>query len=542
MNPRLLVIFVLIVVVPLAVLGWLGAKLVRDEQAVLAHRFARLMESQLQGIDGEIAGVLGRWQRELRADLETAPTTATELRERLRRSPIITNYFLLDNEQRLIYPSPLEELTSDERAFLTRTAEIWDGQSLTTDAPPETQAAAAALQQAKINPKSNVAAGPERREGWYAWFWGDGMHLIYWLRKDTGEYIGAELNVARLKSDIVVALPDTEPESDTLSDVRMALVDAKGAPIYEWGAFVPMEGQRPRATLALSYPLGGWSLAFYASPELSGNGLSRGLWFNVGTALGLVVIAVIGLAVYFYREYTRDIRLAAQRVSFVNQVSHELKTPLTNIRMYAELLERGLDDSDEKSRTHLGVIVSESQRLSRLIGNVLTFSRRERHTLQLRTEPARIDALIGAVLDHYRPALDAKEIETVFKPGVPDWAMVDMDVVEQIVGNLISNVEKYGADGKLLIVETSQDGNEVMIQVSDAGPGIPESERERVFEPFYRVSDRLSDGVTGTGIGLAIARELAVLHGGALILIPSERGAAFLVTLLCPRVPEGGES
>jgi len=538
LKPRLLVIFSLIVIVPLAVLGWLGAKLVRDEQAVVEHRFSLLMESQLRGVDGEIAHVLEGWQRELQSDLESIPVTPAELRERARQSPTVSQYFILDSDERLVYPNPLDDRSPDEDAFLARTAEIWDRQALTNDLPVESQAPVSLPQKGK-GLAQNVAAGPNRAEGWYAWFWGDGTHLIYWLRDRSGRIAGAELNVARLKSDIVIALPDTPAGASSVEDVRMALLDAKGAPMYQWGGYNPTEGERPRTTLALSYPLGGWSLAFHASPELTQSGLSRSLWFNVGSALAAVALAVLGLAIYFYRENTRDMRLAAQRVSFVNQVSHELKTPLTNIRMYAEMLEQELSEPEETPRRHVSIIVSESQRLSRLIGNVLTFSRKERHTLQLRPAPGSVDEILRAALNHYQPALEAREIVTTFDGGAGDTVLVDPDVLEQIVGNLISNVEKYGAEGKRLDVESRQDGDIVTVSISDAGPGIPHAERERIFQPFYRVSDRLSDGVTGTGIGLAIARELALLHGGGVDLVPSETGATFRITLRCPRVPEG---
>jgi signal transduction histidine kinase len=538
MKPRLLFIFTLIVIVPLAVLGWLGAKLVRDEQAVLEHRFSLLMESQLHGVDGEIANVLERWQRELRPELESLPSTPAEMREQARRSPIVSQYFRLDSDQRLVYPNPLDEPSPEERSFLSRTAEIWDRQALTTDLPPEAQPQTAPPQMIK-GFSQKIAPPSERAEGWYAWFWGDGTHLIYWLRDDSGGYAGAELSVARLKSDIVVALPDTPAGATPLDDVRMAMLDAKGAPIYQWGAHEPTEGERPRTTLALSYPLGGWSLAYFASPALTEAGLSRGLWFNVGSALAAVAFAVVGLAIYFYRENLREMREAAQRVSFVNQVSHELKTPLTNIRMYAEMLDQEIGESEEKPRRHLDIIISESQRLSRLIGNVLTFSRKERHTLRLRLVQGYVDDVLKAVLDHYRPALEAKGIVTTFVPGASECVLVDADVVEQIIGNLVSNVEKYGADGKELDVVSRQDSDIVTIDVSDAGPGIPKSEESRIFEPFYRVSDRLSDGVTGTGIGLAIARELARLHGGELDLVPAATGATFRVTLRCPRAVEG---
>ena len=537
MKPRLLVIFSLIVIVPLAVLGWLGAKLVRDEQAVVEHRFSLLMENQLRGVDGEIAHVLEGWQRELQSDLEAIPRNPSEIRERARRSPTVSHYFVLDLEERLEYPNPAEELTVDERAFLMRTADIWDRRALTNDVPPESLISTT-LPQSKAS-FSNISAGPQRTEGWYAWYWGDGTHLIYWTRDGVGRYVGAEMNVARLKSDIVIALPDTPAGASPIKDVQMALLDTKGTPIYRWGGYSPSNNDRPRATLPLSYPLGGWSLAYYAAPTLTESGLSRSLWFNVGSALAAVALAVLGLAIYFYRENARDMRLAAQRVSFVNQVSHELKTPLTNIRMYAEMLEQELNEPEETPRRHVGIIVSESQRLSRLIGNVLTFSRKERHTLQLRPAPGSVDEILRAVLNHYQPALEAREIVATFDGGAGDTVQVDPDVLEQIVGNLISNVEKYGAEGRRLDVESRQDGDTVTVSISDAGPGIPQAERERIFQPFYRVSDRLSDGVTGTGIGLAIARELALLHGGSVDLVPSETGATFRITLRCPRVPEG---
>src|SRR5207247_7565172 len=95
------------------------------------------------------------------------------------------------------------------------------------------------------------------------------------------------------------------------------------------------------------------------------------------TVVAVMAVPLFWLSVYFYRENSRELRVSAQRVTFVNQVSHELKTPLTNIRMYAELLEKHLPEDNEQAAQHLDVIVSESQRLSRLIANVLTFARQQ---------------------------------------------------------------------------------------------------------------------------------------------------------------------
>jgi signal transduction histidine kinase len=225
-------------------------------------------------------------------------------------------------------------------------------------------------------------------------------------------------------------------------------------------------------------------------------------------------------------------------MSFVNQVSHELKTPLTNIRMYAELLDDDLYDADERTRRHLGVIVEESQRLSRLIGNILTFARHQREKLTLRPAPKQLDEVVAAVIEQFRPALDEKGITVELDLAAPHPARLDADAIGQILGNLLSNVEKYAATGHLARVTTRQDGPRLTLTVADAGPGIPPRHRERVFEPFHRVSDALSDGVAGTGIGLGIARTLARLHGGDLVLCPSERGATFEASLHAPLVDE----
>ena len=140
----------------------------------------------------------------------------------------------------------------------------------------------------------------------------------------------------------------------------------------------------PGSSLRLASPLSAWNLAWYGpQPAEGGPGLS------LLSGLGAVALALIGLAVWFYRESSRELREAARRVTFVNQVSHELKTPLTNIRLYAELLEDELPEEDDKAAHHLGVIVSESQRLSRRLGQHQScFPSRLRCCLQRAPEPS----------------------------------------------------------------------------------------------------------------------------------------------------------
>jgi signal transduction histidine kinase len=294
--------------------------------------------------------------------------------------------------------------------------------------------------------------------------------------------------------------------------------------------------------LALTAPLGGWGLSYYAAVGAAGGALQSSVLINA--LIGLLVLAAVvsGLTYYFYREQSREMREAAQRVTFVNQVSHELKTPLTNIRMYAEMLEDELADRpDEASARHLSVIVSESQRLSRLIGNILTFSRKQRLTLTLHRSPGIVDDVLRETLKLFAPALEAEAVAVKFEPGAGNTVSFDRDALEQIVGNLIGNVEKYGASGGQVRIVSRQRGDTVTITVADEGPGIALANRESIFQPFFRGSDSITEGVSGSGIGLAVARDLARLHGGDLVLEETSMGASFRLTLHCPPVAKGDE-
>jgi signal transduction histidine kinase len=279
-----------------------------------------------------------------------------------------------------------------------------------------------------------------------------------------------------------------------------------------------------------------WRLRYFTGAGAGGGTLGAGALTGLVGGLIAAGVALLGVSIYFYREHAGEMRSASQKVSFVNQVSHELKTPLTNIRMYAELAADKLDaESDPELGKCLGVVSDESGRLGRLIGNVLTFAKRGRGAT-LRPVPGDVDEVVATTLDHFRPSLDKAGVEIEWAPGAGGTCSVDADALEQILANLFSNVEKYAASGKSLKVGSSRDGGRVEIVIRDRGPGIRKSEREKVFEPFARLSDALTEGVSGTGIGLSIARDLARLHGGDLVLTEPEEdgGCRFVLTLAAP--------
>jgi signal transduction histidine kinase len=352
------------------------------------------------------------------------------------------------------------------------------------------------------------------------------VHWLFWRSEADGAVIGAEVDRSALLAELLARLPSTDP--DDRRDARFVLAEA-GRVLYQWGGYSPADGEEPRARRDFGPPLEAWTLEAYAadaSPDAAQAAAPV-------ASLAAVLLALAGLAWYLHRESSRELREARERMSFVSQVSHELKTPLTNIRLYAELLERRLPPDDPRARQQLDVVVSESRRLGRLIANVLTFTRAGA-AKPLARRTGVVDRIVEAVLAHFEPAFAAAGIAVELRRGASDPVSLDPDAVEQIVGNLLSNAEKYAAAGGYVGIATRREGEVTTIEVRDRGPGIPRDARDKVFQPFVRLSNRLTDGAAGTGIGLTIARGLARQHGGDLVAAPCEEGALFVVTLRTP--------
>jgi signal transduction histidine kinase len=364
-------------------------------------------------------------------------------------------------------------------------------------------------------------------------------------------------------ADLVAHLPETVDSATEKARrivTRVRLVNTSAESVYQWGGYEPDHAQ-PLCEVPVVAPLASWRLQCFVPEDQLTAGTGRSVYFTLAAGLCAVAAALAVIAVLFIREYARDMRQASQQVSFVNQVSHELKTPLTNIRMYAELLDRDLEGMENEGaarpKERLNIILSEGQRLSRLIGNVLTFARQQRRTLQPQLRDEVPDRLIRKILDRFGPAFGDQRIDVQLELNADQAMPLDPDFVEQILGNLVSNVEKYAASGGVLRIETHLFPSEsvksgadesassssslyrLTIDVIDKGPGVDRSKRTEIFQPFARVSNTLSYAA-GTGIGLSIARELARLHGGDIVLIESSQGCWFRVTLRGGPQADGG--
>jgi signal transduction histidine kinase len=526
MRRRLIVLLLVLVTLPLGALAYFAKKTADDRRSVAKSQFRTLLDDRLRELSGAIRGATERFERELSESLAPADRSAPALRELRRRTPLVSQIFLLDADGALLFP-PNDPTRSDEEAdFLRRTAPIWTRQAILY-LPPQDELQGN-LQKSSPKPKGHgdslIDLARRAPRGWIAWHWREGLHFLFWQKLPDGKVIGGEVERIVLLSRIVGSLPASD-----LEEGRVILADSRGDPLFQWGPYDP-DDRAPAASMALDHPLDTWRLEYFASPAQSAAFLDPSHDFALFYGLLGVAIALLVLGVYLYRELSRDLRDAAQRVTFVTQVSHELKTPLANIRLYAELLEEEMEE-DERSASRVGVIVSESERLTRLIENILTFAKHRRGGLRLDPKPVVLGALVRRVVSHFGPAFETKQIEATVRERCTRRVHADPDAVEQILANLLSNVEKYAAGGGRVEIATEDHDGVAKVIVSDEGPGVPREHRARIFEPFHRASDRLTDGVTGTGIGLTIARELARSSGGDLQLADSERGARFVLTL-----------
>lgn len=230
-----------------------------------------------------------------------------------------------------------------------------------------------------------------------------------------------------------------------------------------------------------------------------------------------VLIGVIFLGLFsIYQCAGVQVDLSQRRSGFVSSVTHELKTPLTNIRMYIEMLEQGIARDKEREKEYFRILGSESARLTRLINNVLEFSKLENKQRQISISEGMLDEVLEEVRDVMKVKLEQEEFSfTLRKDNVPAFRY-EKEAMVQILINLIDNSIKFGRDAerKEIIVWIRQDKKFVKISVSDTGCGIPEKALHKIFDDFYRVDNSLTRKTSGTGIGLALVKKFCVAMGG----------------------------
>jgi PAS domain S-box-containing protein len=240
-----------------------------------------------------------------------------------------------------------------------------------------------------------------------------------------------------------------------------------------------------------------------------------------------------GGALITIEDITQQRVADAARNSFVAQATHELRTPLTNMRLS---LENALEDQNTDPtalREHFNVLNHETRRLERMVGEMLSVAEIEAGSLQLKRDDVRLDKLFDELAADYRPQAADKKIGLTFDlpPKLPVM-QGDRDKVMLTLHNLLGNAMKYTPSAGKVTVSVRCDASQLYVDVIDTGIGIAADEQQRIFEKFYRAQDERVSKITGTGLGLALAREIARLHGGE-ITVQSElnKGSTFTLTL-----------
>lgn len=263
---------------------------------------------------------------------------------------------------------------------------------------------------------------------------------------------------------------------------------------------------------------------------------------QVVNALAYALLAVLFGGLYgIYRIGLRQIVLAKERSDFVSAVSHELKTPLTSIRMYSEMLRSGWVEDEQKKRSYYDYIFTESERLSRLIANVLQFARLSHSNAELEKKSVPVEELLPLADSKVRSQVEQAgftlALEVLDRRPAAGRSSLIVDIEEdgfaRIAINLVDNALKFSAkcEDKQILLSVRIDSDHVLFCVRDFGPGVPREEMKKIFRLFYRAEDEMNRSTPGTGIGLALVSELAAKMGGTVDLKNHQPGAEFLVRL-----------
>ncbi len=376
--------------------------------------------------------------------------------------------------------------------------------------------------------------------------------LSYWQRVHEGRryIVVAWHDIGRIVREALPANMGQIAEKGGGAASRVNVVDEEGRIVYgpplRTGEF----------TVGVRFPttLYGWRVQVspLASEELADRVENRRLLEMTMVSLSCIVIVLGAIAIVLVAEKER--RVSALKSEFVANVSHELKTPLALVRMFAEMLQTGRVGSDAKRQEYLDIIVRESERLSALIENVLDFARLERgrDSYEL-TEGDVGDAVTRAVnVYRYRAEREGVRLELEVAPDLPR-AHIDERAIQLAVINLVDNALKYAPGGEKIVVRARALAEEAAVRVDiiDRGPGVPAEDRLRIFDRFVRLAkqeDRSIESgkppVRGSGIGLALVKHIAESHGGRAWVEANAadgpeggRGSTFSFTVPMPREP-----
>ena len=314
---------------------------------------------------------------------------------------------------------------------------------------------------------------------------------------------------------------------DSILAVRV--LDLDGEPVYQNST--PFDPRYAAVLDSIEARAGGLRFDVSINPAMADRLIIGGMPRSRLPSLIALFALSAGLLVLVVYQLARQQELVRLRSEFVSGVSHELRTPLAQIRLLAELLRFGKIPDEEKRERSLRIIDQEARRLTFLVESILNFSRLDRE----KVVPTSTDvaAEIDEIVTGFEPLASSHNvrIETNLQRGLV--ANVDRSALRQVLLNLLDNAVRYGPDGQTVKVTTDSGNGTWRLVVEDQGKGVPAHERERIFEPYYRMNRDARGEKGGSGIGLAVVRGLVEKHGGGIMVAnsPTGVGARFVVEL-----------
>jgi signal transduction histidine kinase len=576
---KVAIIFLLAVIVPSGALAWLALRSLHDEQLILRARQAQLYQTVADSFARQTETLVSDKQREF-ANLVEAMLTAVPVSEvantfdeRVRKtwplaevgfavtlqgnvtSPNMLGRtegrrFRVENDRWLCSRESIEVYVSTPKGSINlKTLDEATGAAEKTD--PAKLAALKEGKQRAITPTDLSGKEPaiskvgsaetdfrqivsDQTEGVVARFLENNLHILMWYRsaRDYNTVFGAQIDLRQLKDALTAMVDKLDPA--LRKELCLAILDENGRPVALPYAQFTADWKHPFAATEIGEMLPHWEVAVYPlNPARIERAAASAKW-TIGILIAVLVTAIAIGAFLLLTDLRRQLRLSQQKSDFVSNVSHELKTPLTSIRMFSDLLAEGRVTDDEKRHNYLKIISAETARLTRLINNILDFARMEKGEKKYKFQPCDLAAITRDAVENYRPQLEAHgfKLETHI-PNEVFNARGDCDALAQIVLNLLSNAEKYSADRKEIRVEVERVNNSIEVRVLDRGLGVPSGSGEKIFEQFYRAHDALNSGIQGSGLGLTLSRQIARAHGGD-VLYKSRDGGGSIFTIQIP--------
>lgn len=383
--------------------------------------------------------------------------------------------------------------------------------------------------------KSFARLRSESEGGFLPTLSGRGLELIFWTRAGDGA-AGFFIDMEALRDRIAGAAPDAR------TDIRiLAVLDDRGEPLVSPSLPSGADWRRPFVAREISPLLPRWEAGAWLTDPGFAASRARFATIAVWMLTGILFVVILAGAGVIMRMLSAEMRLAANRTTFVANVSHELKTPLTSIRLFAEMLLSGRQQSEERRKEYLRIMVSEAERLSRLVDNVLAFSRKGTKARPLPLERLDLTALAEDTLAQLEPHLAKNGFRTGFSSEGPLAVLGNGEALRQVLMNLLSNSEKYSPETREIAVSCVREGETAAVRVADRGSGVPPGLGEKIFQEFFRGDDSLSAPRSGAGLGLSIARDIAGKHGGDVKYEPREGGGSVFSLVIPLALPEGKE-